>query len=39
MLQPEMDRAAAALRRDDVKDVVERELGEPQRQLLVDVQR
>ena len=34
-----MHRAAAALRRDDVEDVPERELREPEGELLVDVQR
>jgi hypothetical protein len=33
-----MHRAAAALRRDDVEDVPERELRDAERQLLVDVQ-
>ena len=39
VLEPEMQRTAAALRRDDVEDVAERVVAEPERQLLVDVQR
>ena len=39
VLEPEVQRPAAALRRDDVEDVPERELGDPERQLLVDVER
>jgi hypothetical protein len=34
-----VQRAAAALRRDDVEDVAERVLGDAERQLLVDVER
>jgi hypothetical protein len=34
-----VQRPAAALRRDDVEDVPEREVGNPERQLLVDVER
>jgi len=39
VLQPEMQRAAAPLRRDDVEDVAEREVRDAQRQLFVDVER
>jgi hypothetical protein len=39
VLEPEMERPASALRRDDMEDVPERELGEPESQLFVDVQR
>ena len=39
VLEPEVQRPAAALRRDDVEDVAEREVAEPERQLLVHVQR
>jgi hypothetical protein len=39
VLEPEVQRAAAALRRDDVEDVAEGELRDAQRELLVDVQR
>jgi len=34
-----VQRPAAALRRDDVEDVREREVGDAERELLVDVQR
>ncbi len=34
-----MERAAAAFRGDDVEDVAEREVGQPESQLLVDVER
>jgi hypothetical protein len=34
-----MKRPAAALRRDDLEDVAEREVRDAERQLLVDVQR
>jgi len=37
VLEPEVQRPAAALRRDDVEHVPEREIGDAKRQLLVDV--
>src|SRR5262249_5166042 len=39
VLQPEMERPTAALRGDDVEDVPEGEACDPERQLLVDVER
>ena len=39
VLEPEVDRSATALGRDDVEDVPEREVGDAERQLLVDIQR